>query len=157
MSEDSEDDFSEMSLEIRQALALLNPKKAKFVLNICQGMKPIDAYLDAGWNGSRKIASAGANRLMKNDESVIDAIAVVKADYARTSKYSFEKFMGEMNEAMEFAKATKNATALVRAIELKGKANGHVVEKLDSRVHTTGFQLVVSGVEPPKESHKVVN
>ena len=80
----------------------------------------------------------------------MDAVAAIKADMAKRAEYDFDKFMVEMNAAMDFAKETKNATALVRAIELKGKASGHIVERVDSRVQQAGFSLVVAGVAPPR-------
>jgi len=142
--------FDNLPAEVMQALAKLNPKKAAFVMNLAGGMGQADALLRAGWKCSRKSASVTANRILKEDTDVADALHVMRADLAKRAEYNFEKFMDEMNEAIEFAKDTKNATALVRAVELKGKASGHLVERIDQRVSKTGFQLVVQGVEPPK-------
>lgn len=144
------DSAPEHSAEIKIALDRLTPKKAKFVLNICAGMKPADAWIDAGCQSKRSIATSMANRMLRNDEKVKDAVAAIRADLVKKSEYSFEKFMDEMNEAMAFAKETKNATALVRGIELKGKASGHIVDRIDQKTTSTGFQLVVAGVAPPR-------
>jgi len=144
------DPLPPMSAEVQQALAALPPKKAKFVLNVCSGKSPADSLLEAGWQCNRKTAISTAGRLLREDAAVQDAIAVIKADMAKRADYDFDKFMQEMNQAMQFAKDTKNATALVRAIELKGKASGHIVERVDQRTTATGFQLIVSGVKPPR-------
>jgi hypothetical protein len=139
-----------LSAEVQQALAKLPTKKAAFVLNVAAGMIPADALLEAGWQMKRTVAGSTASRLLREDEAVKDAVAAIKADMAKRAEYDFAKFMVEMNEAMQFAKDTKNATALVRAIELKGKASGHIVDRVDSRVQTAGFSLVVEGVAPPR-------
>lgn len=139
-----------LSAEVQQALAQLPTKKAAFVLNVAAGMIPADALLKAGWQMKRTVAGSTASRLLREDEAVKDAVAAIKADMAKRAEYDFDKFMVEMNEAAQFAKDTKNATALVRAVELKGKASGHIVDRVDSRVQTAGFSLVVEGVAPPR-------
>lgn len=139
-----------LSAEVQQALAKLPTKKAAFVLNVAAGMVPADALLKAGWDQKRTVAGSTASRLLREDEAVKDAVAAIKADMAKRAEYDFDKFIAEMNEAMDFAKTTKNATALVRAIELKGKASGHIVERVDQRTQTSGFSLVVAGVAPPR-------
>lgn len=143
-----------LSAEVQHALAQLPTKKAAFVLNVAAGMTPTDAVLKAGWSMKRTVAGSTASRMLREDEAVKDAIAVIKADMAKRAEYNFDKFMAEMNEAAQFAKDTKNATALVRAVELKGKASGHIVERVDQRTQTTGFSLVVAGVAPPQEVNK---
>lgn len=139
-----------LSAEVQQALAKLPTKKAAFVLNVAAGMLPADALLKAGWDQKRTTAGSTASRMLREDEAVKDAVAAIKADMAKRAEYDFDKFIDEMNDAMDFAKKTSNATALVRAIELKGKASGHIVERVDSRVQTAGFSLVVAGVAPPR-------
>ena len=146
------DDRAERSVEVKMALDRLSPRKAKFVLNVCAGMKPVDALLDAGCQSKRHIAITMANRMLRKDEKVKDAIAIIRSEMVKKSEYSFDKFMDELNEALVFAKETKNATALVRGIELKGKASGHIVERIDQKTQSTGFQLVVAGVAPPVQS-----
>ena len=141
---------SQHSAEVQQALAALPTKKAKFVLNVAAGMVPADALVEAGWECSRKTATSTAGRLLREDEQVKDALNIIKADLALRAEYSFNSFIAEMDSAMEFARETKNATALVRAIELKGKASGHIDERVDQRNMNAGFQLMVTGVEPPK-------
>lgn len=139
-----------LSAEVQQALAKLPTKKAAFVLNVAAGMLPADALLKAGWQMTRLVAGSTASRLLREDEAVKDAVAAIKADMAKRAEYDFDKFIAEMNDAMQFAKDTKNATALVRAVELKGKASGHIVERVDQRTQASGFSLVVAGVAPPR-------
>lgn len=141
------------SAEVQQALAKLAPKKAQFVLNVCAGMVPADALMRAGWECTRAVATSTAGRLLREDDAVKDAIAVIKADMAKRAEYDFQKFMAEMDDAMTFARDTKNATALVRAIELKGKASGHIVERVDQRNVNAGFQIQIEGVAPPKRKN----
>lgn len=144
------DEVPQHSAEVQQALNKLPTKKARFVLNVAAGKPPADALLDAGWHCARTTATSTAGRMLREDEAVKDALNLIKADLAKRAEYSFNAFIDEMNSAMEFAKSTKNATALVRAIELKGKASGHIVERVDSRTQAVGFSLVVAGVAPPR-------
>ena len=58
--------------------------------------------------------------------------------------------MAELDAAVAFAIKTENATAYVRAVELKGKASGHIVDRVDQRNVTAGFQIQIAGVEPPR-------
>jgi hypothetical protein len=52
----------------------------------------------------------------------------------------------ELDEAAEHARQTENSSALVRAIELKGKLAGILVDRVDARVAVGGFVLNVHGL-----------
>lgn len=54
--------------------------------------------------------------------------------------YDTAKAMREAEEAIEFAKDTQNANAYVKAVELRSKLSGLLVEKIDVR-QATGFQI----------------
>lgn len=141
------------SAEVQEALAQLSPEKAAFVLAVCSGSSPADALFSTGWTGKRTTATSTAGRWLREDEAVKDAIAVIKADMAKRAEYDFNKFIAELDEAIAFAIKTENATAYVRAVELKGKASGHIVDKVDQRFAAGGgFSLVIAGVKPPKNA-----
>lgn len=78
---------------------------------------------------------------------------IVKALVAEAQKavqakinYGLEQAMQEAQDAIEFAKKTENANAYVKAVELRTKLNGLLVEKLD--VRQSGFTLNVHGFTP---------
>lgn len=142
------------SAEVQAALAKLKPVHAKFAVNLAAGMVPADAYFEAMGGKSkanRNTLTSHAGRLLRGSPEIQDAINLMKAELAKKAEYSFNAFMEEMDAAMQFARDTKNATALVRAIELKGKASGHIVDRVDQKVSGAGgFSLVVAGVAPPR-------
>ncbi len=140
----------QFSAEVQQALAGLSTKYAKLVTNVAAGMLIADAAMDAGFAGTRQVAGSAAARVLRENESVKDALNLIKADLAARAEYKFDKFIAELDEAIAFAIKTENATAYVRAVELKGKASGHIVDRVDQRNLNAGFQLMVAGVEPPK-------
>lgn len=95
-------------------------------------------YLANGGNGYRAALLAGysqpsarntAWRLTNRDEKVKAAIAKGRAAIAEATAYKFDNAMQELAEGMEFARKTENATAFVRAAELRAKMNGHLVER----------------------------
>ena len=69
-------------------------------------------------------------------------------DVRRKTEYGVAEAIEELNDAIKFAKTTKNATALVRALELKGKIAGLYVDKVE---HSTakGFQIQLGGMAAP--------
>lgn len=141
------------SAEVQEALSRLSPEKAAFVLAVCSGSIPADALYSTGWTGKRTTATSTAGRWLREDEAVKDAVAVIKADMAKRAEYDFNEFIAELDEAIAFAIKTENATAYVRAVELKGKASGHIVDKVDQRFAAGGgFSLVIAGVKPPKNA-----
>jgi hypothetical protein len=106
--------------------------------------------LHAGWKCARKTATSTAARILREDQDVQNALQLIRGDLAKRAAYNFDKFMNELDKAIDFAINTKNATAYVRAVELKGKSSGHLVERVDQRVAQAGYALVIQGVEPPK-------
>ena len=137
------------SAEVLQALAELTPQHVAFVTSVAGGAKPADAYMSAGYSANRQTASKSAYRLLA-DPAVDHALTMLKADLAKRAAYDFDAFIAELDAAVAFAIKTENATAYVRAVELKGKASGHIVDRVDQRNVTAGFQIQIAGVEPPR-------
>jgi phage terminase small subunit len=140
----------QFSAEVQAALAKLNPRKAQFVLNVISGLNQTEALIQAGWKCSRKVANSTASHLLREDEDVRAAMDILRLDMVKRAEYSFDKFMNELNDSIAFARATKNATALVRAVELKGKASGHIVDRVDTRNLNAGFSINIRGVDDEK-------
>lgn len=123
----------------------LNPFEAAFVANMAKGLTGAKAVMAAGWTGARTSAALVARRTLKKP-AVAGAIDALKCELVKNAQYSFDDFIQEMDKAIEFATVTKNATARVRAIELKGKASGHLVDRIDSRNVNAGFQVRIGGI-----------
>ena len=65
-------------------------------------------------------------------------------------KYNLQMAMDEADEAIEFSRATENANAYVKALELKSKLNGLLIEKHQHQI--ASFSLNIRGVrEKPEE------
>ena len=59
--------------------------------------------------------------------------------------YGLEAAMSEIDEAMEFARFTRNATALANLLQLKAKINSLIIDKVDHRM-SGSFQINISGI-----------
>lgn len=62
-----------------------------------------------------------------------------------TAAYNADAAMKEADEAIAFAKETENANAYVKAVELKAKLKGLLVEKHQHQVAT--FNLSIGGID----------
>lgn len=110
------------------------------------------AYELAGGVGDPTVQS---QRLLKRPK-VQQAIAAFRAELAENSKYTLEKAMEEANDAAIFAREHKNPNAYVKAVELKAKLSGHMIEK---HAHMVGnFSVNISGIDDdkPKELPPVI-
>lgn len=65
-------------------------------------------------------------------------------------EYGVKECMKEIEEACEFAKFTKNATALANLLQLKAKINGLIIDKMDHRI-AGSFQINISGINASRE------
>jgi hypothetical protein len=82
--------------------------------------------------------------------AVIAAIDSARRAVAVKAEYNLESAMTAMDNAALFARETGNATALVRAEELKAKLAGLMVDRVDAR-QVGAFQLVFADLNgPPK-------
>jgi phage terminase small subunit len=120
----------------------LTERQQKFVSEYLKDENGTRAAKVAGYpeNG----AAQQAHRLLKKTPVVIDAIAQAKKDFSTKHEYTLDKAMKEAEAAIEFAIQTKNANAYVKAVELRTKLNGLLVEKHD--VRQVGFNIVIKGV-----------
>ncbi len=129
----------------------LNINEEIFVCGILGGLDGAKAYRQAYKDTCKSDSSArsGAYRLMHKVEHVVAEIAKRKKELRIKADYDFDKAMEELGKAMNFAKSTKNATALVRAIELRSKLSGLVIDRVDQR-KVEGYTLHISGIDDEK-------
>jgi hypothetical protein len=110
----------------------LTPKQQKFIAAWQTGIDGTHAAIGAGY--SRKSARYTAYHLLNENAAVMAEVAKVRKQLAEDAKYNGEKCMAECDEGLAFAKATNNANALARLIELKAKLTGLLVQKIDLNV-----------------------
>jgi phage terminase small subunit len=112
--------------------ARLTGKKAKFVDEYIKCSVGTDAAIAAGY--SRRGARTLAWRLLHHDPHVMKAVAEARAELRERAMVSTETMLSQFDADRQFAIETKNATAAVRASELKAKLAGLLVERVDQRV-----------------------
>jgi phage terminase small subunit len=110
----------------------LTPKQQKFIAAWQTGIDGTHAAIGAGY--SRKSARYTAYHLLNENAAVMAEVAKVREQLAEDAKYNGEKCMAECDAGITFAKATNNANALARLIELKAKLTGLLVQKIDLNI-----------------------
>lgn len=113
----------------------LNPRHAKLVEERMKGKTVEDAAQAAG------ISRTHGSRILNNSPAAKKAMETAQKAVQAKINYGLETAMNEAKDAIEFAKRTDNANAYVKAVELRSKLNGLLVEKHD--VRQVGFSLVI--------------
>ena len=134
---------------IAEATAKLSIVDAAFVLNLASGLGAGEALARANPRLTEKSAKTMGAKKLRNSPELQTAVAAVKAAMAAKAQYDFAELMRELDDAMVFAKATRNATALVRAVELRGKASGNLADKPAGGAGS-GFTLNIVGLDVPE-------
>ena len=110
----------------------LSIKQLKFVEALQTGIDGTAAAIAAGY--SRKSARYMAYQLQNENAAVMAALAETREKLAESAEYNGHKCMAECDSAIAFARETKNANALVRAIELRARLSNLLREKIDVTV-----------------------
>jgi phage terminase small subunit len=110
----------------------------------------VQAYKTSGNinEAARKAGYSVKNRSLSKilaSPPVLAELEKHKQEVIASGRYGYEKAMKECEEAMIFSRETENAAALVKAIELKTKLSGLMIEKHE--VKQVGFSVVISGVD----------
>jgi phage terminase small subunit len=116
----------------------MTPKRTEFVRLIALGKSQKDAALGAGYSAK------SAKRLMEIPD-IKAALEKVKKEIMDSTKYDALAAQAELNDAIEFARTTRNATALVRAVEMKMKLNGLIIDRSEQK-QVGGFQIQILGI-----------
>ncbi|MEO8564987.1 MAG: terminase small subunit, partial [Betaproteobacteria bacterium] len=101
------------------------------------------AAISAGYSPNR--ANSSAHRLLR-DARIKAAVDAIRAEVAERAGYTVERCMTELEKGMNFALSTENASAYVRAVELRAKLAGILVDKVDLRAAIGVFQINVHGL-----------
>lgn len=137
--------------EVGALTGLKFPRWQTFVALYASGVGVLAASKAAGYK------SIDQPRKLLRQPNVAAALKAVRAEMARRAEYGMDQLIGELNEAADFAVKTENATALVRARELKAKALGLLVDRMDLRVQQIPFRIVISGIDDAPELKAVAN
>lgn len=108
--------------------------------------KFVQEYLTNGGNAAAAVRAAGYSpnhashlgwRLVNHDEAVKAELERARNELANQTDYRAEEAMKELGEVIEFARETKNATAFARAVELRMRMAGLLIEKSEINVQGT--------------------
>lgn len=126
----------------------LNLRKQRFVAEYMRnGGNGVQAAITAGYAPNN--ARTRAWRLTNQDEAVMAEIERAQKELAERTDYGAEQAMLELGDAIEFARKKDQATAMVRAIELRMKMAGLLNDKLD--VNVSGRVDVLGAVLEAKQ------
>lgn len=120
----------------------LTPRKVRFAELVASGRSQADAAREAGYSLK---APRGAGYKLMQDPRVAALVRQLQAELRQRSEITADQMIREFDEAADFAKKTENATALVRAREMKAKLAGLMVERVDARV--ASFAVMIGGIE----------
>jgi len=121
----------------------LSPKQAEFVAAYLKHGNAIQAARECGYSPTY----AGSLILVP---AVAAALADARNQVAIKGEYNLAAAMKEAEDAMVFARAANQANAYVKAVELRAKLQGLLIERVDQR-QVGGFQIRILGVDdgPP--------
>jgi hypothetical protein len=122
--------------------------KDKFVTAYLSGKTQKECAVEAGVPES--IGTQIAAMWLQSDSYIRNAITTARQTARDSGKYTLEDFMAELKDAMGFSKEVGNANALMKGIELRGKANGLLNDKLDVNIKG-GFVLNIGYIGAPQQ------
>ena len=106
----------------------LDERQLKFIALVAKGIKPKDACLAAGY--SQSYARRRSHELVRLPV-VARELAAIRESVRTTLVYDCAAAMREAKEAMEFAFKTDNAHAYVKAVELRAKLSGLLIDRVE--------------------------
>lgn len=115
----------------------------------------IEAYTRLGdANAAARIAQPGrehdnnAGWKFLRRHCVKEELKRIRETMAKVSAVNVESLTEKTEKAIEFAFQTRNANALVKAIELQAKLHGLIIDKHDIRAMGS-FQINITGIDTP--------
>lgn len=103
----------------------------------------VHEYMRNGGNATQAAIGAGyaynnartqGYRLVNHDDAVKKELERARAELAERTDYDAEQAMTELGTVIEFARETKNATAMARGVELRMRMAGLLVDKHELNV-----------------------
>lgn len=87
----------------------------------------------------------GGLQLLKDPE-VQELIKTARAELQKEVKYSLERAMEEIDETIQFSRETQNANAMAKAVELRLKLHGMLIEK-HQHMGLAPLQININGID----------
>lgn len=121
------------------AATRLTPRKVAFATALAAGASQADAARSAGYSGKN---ARGQGYKLMSDPRVKALVEQLQAELRARTQYTAEKAMDEAEEALNKARTTDNATAMVSAVQLRAKISGLLVDRVDARVASFAVNIV---------------
>lgn len=126
----------------------LTPKQQLFIAEYLKDNNGARAAEAAGY--SKQNARSQAYQLLNHQPAVITALEEERKKLQVATQYNAERAMAEAEDAMTFALQTENANAYVKAVELRAKLTGLMIERHDVR-QAGSFQIQIFGIDGEKQ------
>ena len=106
----------------------LNDRQRRYVENVSRGQDSRTAALAAGY--SESFSKVASHRLGKQP-AIAKAIESIRQDARMAARYDLQVAMAEAQAAIDFATLHKNPMARVKAVELRAKLSGLLVDRIE--------------------------
>ena len=115
---------------------LLTPKQENFCLAVASGIHQNQAYKQAypDQKNTDKTTGEKASKMMY-DPKIKDRIAELRKPVIEEMGLTLKAHLEELERLAKLAEANANIGAAIKAQELRGKASGLYVEKIDQNVN----------------------
>ena len=121
----------------------LTPKENKFVNEICSGVNPSQAYINAynPQRASKNTIKSQAQKIL-NKPYISHTIEELRKKQQEEINYTVKDNFNELDIGAKAAMSEGNFSAYVKAIELKGKLLGFYTEKKEVDVGLKAIQVI---------------
>jgi phage terminase small subunit len=121
----------------------LNAKQEAFCQAVVAGIKPRQAYIDAGYQGVNGVADASASRMLKSVK-IRQRISTLRRNAVKATGITVVKLTEMLLDDRALARRRGQVGAAIAADVAIGKLHGHFVEKKQLAVIAKpGFSLDV--------------
>ena len=127
----------------REGRKYLNAKEIKLLDGVMAGKDPEQAALDAGF--PPKSAAARASQILNSAKGLAELALRRRSLAEKTDLYNVPLAVKDLDVAIDLSLKAGNIANYMRAIELKAKLSGLMVERIDARVGT--FSINISGID----------
>lgn len=127
----------------------LSARQAAYVAAVIRTGNKRLAKKEAGYNPDR------STQTIERSKPVQEALRAAKQQVMEKFKYGIEEAFQEAGDAIEFARETRNANAMVKAMELRAKLHG-LIDKMTGP-QLANFQIVIKGLDDTKPPSIVIS
>jgi phage terminase small subunit len=125
--------------DVEALSGLTRPKWQRFVAAYCSGSTLAASVQSAGY--TCRSPKQYASKLLAQP-AIAAAVTKVRQALAERQVFTMDRAMEQLKQDREFAIATDNASAAVRASELMARMSGHLIDRIDARI-AVGFSVAL--------------